>query len=161
MYQGGGAQADPEWPKPAPLSKLLPSVQSLPLEMIPLSFRAAVADIADRMNVPLEMVAIPQIIAAGSLIGRKLGIRPKQYDDWTEYANLWGVIIGRPALKKTPALRSGLKPFRYVERQLHEAFVEAETQRGPERHVIELNIARIERRIKRAKEITSGEALPR
>jgi Protein of unknown function (DUF3987) len=156
----GNTKAEPEWPKPAPLSTLLAGVQSLPLEMIPLPFRAAVADIADRMNVALEMVAIPLIIAAGSLIGRALGMRPRQYDDWTEYANLWGVIIGRPALKKTPAMRSGLKPFRYVERQLHEAFVEAEAQRGPERHVIELNIASIERRIKNAKEITSGGDLP-
>lgn len=154
------AQAEPEWAKPTPLSKLLPSVQSLPLEMIPLPFRAAIADVADRMNVPLEMVAVPQIIAAGSLIGRTLGMRPRQYDDWTEYANLWGVVIGRPALKKSPALRYGLKPFRCVERQLHEAFVEAEADRAPKRHVIELDIARIERLIKTAKTITSKGDLP-
>jgi Protein of unknown function (DUF3987)/Bifunctional DNA primase/polymerase, N-terminal len=152
--------AELKWPKPAPLSKLRPSVESLPIDMIPLPFRAFVVDVAERMNVPLEIVASPLIIAAGSLIGRALGMRPKQYDNWTEYANLWGGIIGRPAFKKSPALREALKPFRHVERRLHAAFVEAETERAPKRHVIELQITRIERQIKTAKTITSKGDLP-
>src|SRR6185295_15561239 len=48
----------------------------------------------------------------GSLVGRKIGIRPKRYDDWLVIANLWGCIVGRPGLMKTPALDQALLPLR-------------------------------------------------
>jgi hypothetical protein len=54
-------------------------------------------------------------VAAGSLIGRKLAIRPKQQDDWTVIPNLWGAIVGRPGIMKTPALEDAKKPLQRLE----------------------------------------------
>ena len=43
--------------------------------------------------------------------GRRVGIRPKRYDDWVVVPNLWGLVVGPPGLLKTPMLREILKPL--------------------------------------------------
>jgi len=58
------------------------------------------------------------MVALGSLLGRKLGVRPKRHDNWLVIPNLWGVVVGRPSTKKTPALSDALFPLRHLE---HEA----------------------------------------
>ncbi len=54
------------------------------------------------------------MIAAGSLIGRRIGIRPQEHTDWMEVANLWGVIVGEPGTLKSPAVSEALKPLRWL-----------------------------------------------
>ncbi|MCK7581549.1 MAG: YfjI family protein [Chromatiales bacterium] len=53
--------------------------------------------------------------ALGSVIGRQVGIRLKQKDDWTEYANVWGCVIGPPSALKSPAIQQALKPFKWLQ----------------------------------------------
>jgi hypothetical protein len=75
------------------------------------------------------------MVALGSVIGRKLGIRLKQRDDWTEYANVWGGLIGPPSALKSPAMRAAMRPFKVLqvtadechakEREAYEAQLEA------------------------------------
>ena len=67
-----------------------------------------IKDIAERMQCPPDFPAVGAMIALGSVLGRKIGIRPKRRDDWVEIANLWGCIIARPGLLKTPALQQAL-----------------------------------------------------
>jgi hypothetical protein len=67
------------------------------------------------------------MVALGSVIGRRLFILPKRYDSWREYANLWGEIIGRPGVLKSPALREALRPLRELERDaaaVHESLMD-------------------------------------
>jgi hypothetical protein len=52
-------------------------------------------------------------------------IRPKRHDDWLELANLWGCIIGRVGLLKTPALQQAPVPLR---RLSHQAFEQYEAE---------------------------------
>ena len=52
------------------------------------------------------------MVGLGSVIGRRLGIRPQDHTDWTEYPNLWGCIVGRPSVMKSPALDQGQAPLR-------------------------------------------------
>jgi hypothetical protein len=47
----------------------------------------------------------------GTLIGRKVTIRPKLQDDWSVAPNLWALIIGRPGVLKSPAMGEGLAPM--------------------------------------------------
>jgi hypothetical protein len=68
--------------------------------------------VAERMQCPPDFAAVGAMIALGSLAGRKIGIRPKRHDDWVVVSNLWGCIIGRPGLMKTPALEQVLIPLR-------------------------------------------------
>ena len=52
------------------------------------------------------------LVGLSSIVGRQLGIRPKRFDDWTVVPNLWGAIVGRPGLLKSPAIREALRPLR-------------------------------------------------
>jgi hypothetical protein len=45
------------------------------------------------------------------VVGRRLGIRPKRYDDWLVVPNVWGTIVGSPGLLKSPALKEALAPM--------------------------------------------------
>jgi hypothetical protein len=99
------------WPAPRPLPKGLLPVLPFPDVVLPEALRAWVLDVAERMQTPVEYVAVPAIISAGSVIGRKVGIRPQQNTDWQETPNLWGCIIGRPGVMKSPAVKAAFKPL--------------------------------------------------
>jgi putative DNA primase/helicase len=45
-------------------------------------------------------------------VGNKIGICPKERDDWVGVANLWGLTIARPGFLKSPAASEVLKPLR-------------------------------------------------
>jgi putative DNA primase/helicase len=64
---------------------------------------------------------VAAVVAAAAVIGRKIAIRPKREDDWTVVPNLWGLVVGRPGIMKTPALQEALKPlYRLVADARHE-----------------------------------------
>lgn len=113
------------WPVPEPLPEGLLAVPKLPEKLIPDPFRKWLCDIADRMQCPLEFPTIGAIIAIASLIGRLVFMRPKRYDDWIVAPNLWGVVIGRPGILKTPALTEAMKPLRRLEIQARERYAKA------------------------------------
>lgn len=112
--------------KPLPLPDMLLVVPSFDEVLLPESLRGWIADIAARMQCPLEFPAVGVIVALASLVGCQIGIRPKQYDDWTVVPNLWGCAIGRPGILKSPALAEVLKPLRQLEALAINAFAEAQ-----------------------------------
>jgi hypothetical protein len=111
--QGAGWPDD--WPEPSPLGDELRPVPPCRPDMLPSTLRPWLADIAERMNVPLDMVAIPALVAAGGLIGRRVGIRPQQRTDWQEAGNLWGCVVAPPGAKKSPAASEALGPLKALE----------------------------------------------
>ncbi len=64
------------------------------------------------------------------MVGRKIGIRPKRYDDWLVVPNLWGAIIGRPGIMKTPALTEVLKPLHRLQIQARKDFEKKKQEWG-------------------------------
>src|SRR5829696_4461554 len=102
------------WPeKPVVLNIQLPAVEELRESMIPGPLSKWVFDVAKRMdNAAPDFVAAAAVVQAGSLLGRKVGIRPKRHDDWVVIPNLWGGLVGMPASMKTPALEAALKPIK-------------------------------------------------
>ncbi|HEU5139099.1 MAG TPA: YfjI family protein, partial [Bacillales bacterium] len=87
-----------------------PETPSLGAGMIPEPLRPWLIDVSERASIPLEFVAIPAIVALGSIIGRRIAIRPGRFDDWTVVPNLWGGIVGRPGVMKSYAVNEALKP---------------------------------------------------
>ena len=100
-----------DWPDPKPLPAELLPVAAFDLAMLPDTFRPWIEDIAERLQVPPEFAAVPAMIAAGSVIGNRIAIRPKRHDDWQETPNLWGLIIGRPGVLKSPAYGQAMRPL--------------------------------------------------
>jgi hypothetical protein len=64
-------------------------------------------------------------VVAGSLIGRKVGMHPKRRDDWLVVPNLWGAVVGRPSLMKSPALAEVMKPLARLIAEAYEDFQKA------------------------------------
>lgn len=110
------------WPKRQPVADKLAEVPSLPAKLLPLPLGPWLEDTAERLQVPLEMVAAPAIVAAASVVGRAVGILPKKLDDWLEVPNLWGMIVGRPGMMKSPAMNEANRPIRCLAKKEAQRF---------------------------------------
>lgn len=103
---------DPDaWPEPQPIPCSLLPVEAFDNELLPAALRPWVADIAERMQCPPDFPAVGAMVALSSVIGRKACIHPKRHDDWQVVPNLWGAIVGRPGVMKSPALSEVMKPL--------------------------------------------------
>ncbi len=100
-----------EWPEPMPLPNALPPVMAFDPDLLPDALRAWVMDIAHRMQCPADFAAVGAVVALSSLIGARAVVQPKARDDWQVVPNLWGLIVGRPGVMKSPALAESLKPL--------------------------------------------------
>lgn len=112
------------WPNPSPLPTGLPPVPELDPAILPDELCAWVTDIADRFSAPIDYVAAAAMVAIGSVIGRRIAIRPQTQTDWTEVCNLWGCIVGPPGALKSPVVREVMAPLRLLEKQAAETHSE-------------------------------------
>ena len=117
--QDATAQFD-TWPDPVPLPDGLPPVQAFDAELLPEALRCWVTDIAERMQCPPDFTAVGAVVAISSIIGARAIVMPKAKDDWAVVPNLWGAIIGRPAVMKSPALSEVLKPLHRLDKNERE-----------------------------------------
>lgn len=113
------------WGDPLPVPTMLLPVEPFDTELLPAALRAWVADIADRMQCPPDFPAVGAMVALSSVIGRKASIAPKRHDDWRVIPNLWGVVVGRPGVMKSPALSEVLKPLDRLEMLANDLHQEA------------------------------------
>lgn len=122
-----GGVSSKEWETLKPFKASLLPVPAFDPALIPDEARAWLEDCSERMQAPLDFMAVTLMVTLGSLIGRQLGIRPKAHDSWTVYPNLWGMIIGAPSSMKTPCISSVLDGVNKLESKafaLHEAMLE-------------------------------------
>ena len=103
------------WTKPKALPDPLPEVMPYDSDLLPACVDSAVADVAYRMQCPPDYVACAVLVAMGAVVGNRIGIRPKQEDSWLVIPNLWGCIIGRPSMKKSPSASFAENLIRWIE----------------------------------------------
>lgn len=104
-----------DWPQPEPLPDELATVETFRIELLPKAFQPWIEDIADRLQCPADFPAVAIMVAVAGIVGRKIGIRPQQRTDWLVVPNLWGAVIGRPGLMKTPAIEEPLNILKRLE----------------------------------------------
>ena len=92
-----------EWTEPNAVLGLPPAPQ-LDLTLLPAEIERITTDAAERLQCPPDYVAFSTLTGIAGLIGRRIGIRPRQRDEWTERAALWTTLIGLPSWMKTPGL---------------------------------------------------------
>jgi putative DNA primase/helicase len=115
------------WPDPQPLPDGLLPVMAFDFALLPDTLLPWAKDICDRVQCAPDYVAAAIVAGLGSIIGRKLGIRPQAFTDWTETANQWVLIVGRPGVLKSPALEAALSPIKRlaaVATEAHKAEIE-------------------------------------
>jgi hypothetical protein len=145
-----GAAAIGDWLQPEELPSDLLPVPAFPEELLPDSLRPWVCDIAHRVQCAPEFLAVPAIVALGSLIGRRIGIRPQAHTDWTETPNLWGCIVGRPGCMKSPALSAALAPMERLTARARKDYEEQCRRLTGKRIEAELRAAAAKEKAKRA-----------
>jgi putative DNA primase/helicase len=112
LCESASTSAETDWSDPQPLPEELPPVKPFAPTLLPSTLRGWVVDIAERMQCPPDFPAVASMVALSGILGRKIVIRPKQKDNWKVYPNLWGMLIGRPSLMKSPPMKETLLPIR-------------------------------------------------
>jgi hypothetical protein len=115
QHPGGNNGAPRDWPEPKALPNGLLPVEVFSTDFMPAVLAPWIDDGANRLQCPPDYIAVSAMTALGSVIGRRLGIKPQNKTDWTEMPNLWGAYIGRPGMLKSPAMAEGLKPIHRLE----------------------------------------------
>lgn len=117
----GSAAAGAEWPEPQPLPEGLPAVLPFDFALLPEPLQPWGRDICERVQCAPDYVGVAIMAGLGSIIGRKLGIRPQACTDWTVTANQWALVIGRPGVLKSPAMEAALSPLKRLAAHATEA----------------------------------------
>ena len=100
---------------PIALPDKQPQVDPFDPTFLPDTFQPWAIDVAERMQCPIDFIAMAIIVAASSAIGRRIGIRPKPQDDWLVVPNLWGLAIANPGMMKSPAIGEAMRPLKRLE----------------------------------------------
>ena len=143
-------QSTEAWPEPLPLPDRLLPVKSLEPGMIPVPLRGWLLDIADRMQIPPDFSTAAAIVTLGAIIGRGCGIYPKRLDDWLVIPNLWGAVVGRPSLMKTPAISEAQHPLNRLESEARYAYQRELEAFEIDKEIMKLTKATVTEEIKQA-----------
>lgn len=150
-----------EWDTPEEIGSRLPHVPEFDTTLLPTGFREWIIDIAERMQCPIEFLAAGAMVAAGAILGNRIGIQPKQHDTgWVEVPNLWGAVVGRPGVMKTPALAEVLAPLKKIEAEMQGAFASIKSQHEIARIVYEATKKQISTQIARSGGTWTGDLPP-
>jgi hypothetical protein len=108
-WQGATIEIENPTPDPIPLPPALKPVSAFKLDMLPDAFRPYIEDVATRFQVPKDYPAIALLTIFSAVCGSRVGIMPKAKDTYCEYPNNYGVLIGRPSVRKSPVVSECLR----------------------------------------------------
>ena len=142
-----------------PLSVELPAVPLFDLNLLPDAFSDWVQDIQERMQCPMDFLAVGAMVGIAGLVGRKVAIYPKQYDDWMVTPNLWGAMIGRPSIMKTPALSEVMKPIQRLAKLAEQAHEQKLVDYEVDKTFLEMRKKNAQDELKKAAKAKGADAL--
>ncbi len=150
-----------DWGPVKALPPVLPPVPPMPIELIPEPLRDFINDISERMQTPVEMVIGPLIASIATLVGRRLGIRPKRNDiSWVVVPVMWNLIVARPSKKKTPSIRAATKGLNEIQKAALEEYKEQYKKAKSEEEFHQARINGIKEEIKKvSKKESDGPSL--
>ena len=98
-------------------SPLLPMPPRVPLEAFPKEAQELITDAARTFLVPEQIPTTSLLALVSCLVGRSRGLRIKS--DWTEYGNVWIVLVASSGVGKTPVMNAF---FRHLEQLEYEKY---------------------------------------
>ncbi len=143
--------ADKEaWPERDELPPLTRPVPTLPQDLLPGALKPWLVDTSERLQVPLESVAAPAIVALAAVVGRQVAICPKEYDDWCVTPNLWGGDVDRPGMLKTASIQEAMRPVGQLVAQSRERYRQEKEEVEPKLEAHNAQIRAVKDRMKSA-----------
>ena len=139
----GNTIAPPAPPEPLPM---LPDVLPFDYSYLPDALRGYVKDISERMQCPPDFAAVGVLVMTATIIGRKVGIRPKRHDNWTVIPNLWGAVVGNSGVMKSPTLGAALSPIKKLQAAAYDVFNKEKTE-----HDAQAELAKLQQSVKKTK----------
>jgi len=104
------------WPEPESLGDDLLPVPPFDLALLPSPFRNHVCDVAERMQVPVDLPAVCALVCLAGVVNRRATVQPKRSDSaWVVTPNLWGGIVAPPGQMKTNVLGAFTRPLVRIE----------------------------------------------
>jgi putative DNA primase/helicase len=111
------------WPKPEPLGDDLLPVPPFDAAMLPAAFREHIEDIAERMQVPVDLPAVCTVACLAGVVNRRATIQPKRADTgWVVVPNLWSAIVAPPGWMKSPVLGNSTAHLSRIESRWREEY---------------------------------------
>jgi hypothetical protein len=99
-----------DWSEPKEIPNARLPVPPFNPEMLPTKLQRWGQEVAEQKQCPLDFPAVGSMVTFSSVLGCRVCIRPKMNArGWEETANLWGLVVGKPGILKSPALRESLK----------------------------------------------------
>ena len=134
-------QDEEAWEKPHPLDGELPKVEQIAEELLPVSFRPLVCDVAERMQTPVDYPAVVAVLCLAGAVNRRALIQPKAHDtSWVVVPNLWGGIIAPPGYMKSPVIAATTRPLVKIEAEWQRDY--QESHKGFAREIEEYELRR-------------------
>ena len=113
-----------EWETPTDLTRSIPEAPPFPLDCLPYVVANYAKDESQRMQSPVDLIAIPILVTMAGLIGKGATIRPKAKDDWSERPCVWAMIIAHVSSMKSANLSKATAPLRRIQKGLSERYNE-------------------------------------
>lgn len=135
---------------PQSLDPTLAPVARFDPGLLPEALRERVEDVAERMQCPPDFVAVALMVTAGSALGRKLTLRPREHDPWAEVPNVWGGCVGLPGFQKTPAMRAGTQSLERLQKEALDEHEKALATHNEQTRVYEALAKSTKRRLDKA-----------
>jgi hypothetical protein len=135
-------EAGEDWPKLEPIQSELPPVEAFSESLLPDSFRPLVADVTERMQVPMDYPAVVMVLCLAGAVNRRAAIQPKANDTgWLIVPNLWGGIIAPPGFMKSPVIQAATRPLNQIQTEWRQEHEEALKDYAREKEEYELRRA--------------------
>lgn len=133
------ADVSHDWPHPEPIQSELPPVEPFSEDLLPESFRPLVADVTQRMQVPMDYAAVVMVLCLAGTVNRRATIQPKAHDTtWVIVPNLWGGIIAPPGFKKSPVIHAATRPLDQIQAEWRRQYEDALEEFGRDNEEYEL-----------------------
>ena len=77
---------------------------------------------SERIGAAPEFILVGVLASLSILVAGKVVIAPKENDSWTVSPNLWGLCVGRPSSRKSPALDRATSFVNKIDHRLREHY---------------------------------------
>ncbi len=113
---------------PRPLPVELPAVMTFDENLLPAALTPWVMDTWERMQCPPDYPAVAAMVTLAGVVGRQIAVGPQAETDWLVIPNLWGLLVGRPGLLKSPAMDAMLTPLKRLAQEAADSFVTTQAE---------------------------------